>query len=155
MQRFARGYEIDPELRRDLLQEMHVGLWRSLATFDRRCTLQTWVYRVANNVGATHIIQRRRVAARLVALDSRDAEKLGADDAKQPESQQPARQLLEMIHRLKPMDRQIMLLYLEGESAGAIAEVSGLSASNVATKIHRIKTLLKQRYLEGATHARK
>ena len=155
MQRLARGYEIDPELRRDLLQEMHVELWRSLVLFDRRCALRTWVYRVANNVGATHIIQRRRVAARLVDLDSRDAEKISANDGKQPESQQSASQLLEMIHRLKPMDRQIMLLYLEGETAGAIAEVSGLSASNVATKIHRIKTLLKQRYLEGATNARK
>jgi RNA polymerase sigma-70 factor (ECF subfamily) len=45
------------------------------------------------------------------------------------------------------------LLYLEGEAAGPIAEVTGLSAGNVATKIHRIKSVLKQKYLKGATDA--
>jgi RNA polymerase sigma-70 factor (ECF subfamily) len=58
-----------------------------------------------------------------------------------------------MIHRLKPLDRQIILLYLEGEAAGPIAEVTGLSAANVATKIHRIKRVLKQQYLKGAPDA--
>jgi RNA polymerase sigma-70 factor, ECF subfamily len=56
--------------------------------------------------------------------------------------------------RLKPLDRQVILLYLEGERAGPIAEVTGLSAANVATKIHRIKRVLKQAYLEGAADAK-
>jgi len=46
---------------------------------------------------------------------------------------------------LKPLDRQIMLLYLEGERADQIADITGLSASNVSTKIHRIKRLLCRR----------
>jgi RNA polymerase sigma-70 factor (ECF subfamily) len=46
------------------------------------------------------------------------------------------------------------MLYLEGEAAGSIAEVTGITASNVATKIHRIKRMLKQKYLEGAADAR-
>jgi RNA polymerase sigma-70 factor, ECF subfamily len=58
-----------------------------------------------------------------------------------------------LIRGLKSLDRQIILLHLEGEAAGSIAEVTGLSASNVATKVHRIKKLLKQTYLEGALHA--
>ena len=62
--------------------------------------------------------------------------------------------LLDLIHRLKPLDRQVTLLYLEGEAAGAIAEVTGLSASNVATKIHRIKRVLKEKYLDGAIDVR-
>lgn len=69
LQRLARGYELDPERRRDLVQEMHIQLWRSLASFDRRCSLRTWVYRVSNNVGATHIVEQRR-AARLLDLES-------------------------------------------------------------------------------------
>ena len=146
LQRLARGYELDPERRRDLVQEMHIQLWRSLASFDRRCSLRTWVYRVSNNVGATHIIQQRR-AARLVDLESLEPDMISAMN--QTDAQYCAGQLLELIHRLKPIDRQIMLLYLEGETAGAIAEVGGLSSSNVATKIHRIKKLLKQQYLEG------
>jgi RNA polymerase sigma-70 factor (ECF subfamily) len=46
------------------------------------------------------------------------------------------------------------MLYLEGETAGPIAEVTGISATNVATKIHRIKRMLKQKYLEGAADVR-
>jgi RNA polymerase sigma-70 factor (ECF subfamily) len=61
--------------------------------------------------------------------------------------------LLDLIHRLKPLDRQVIMLYLEGEAAGSIAEVTGITAGNVATKIHRIKRMLKQKYLEGAANA--
>ena len=47
LDRLARAYESDPEKRRDLRQEIHFALWRSFATFDNRCSLRTWVYRVA------------------------------------------------------------------------------------------------------------
>lgn len=43
----ARAYELNPDARRDLLQEIHLNLWRSFAHFDQRCSLRTWVYRVA------------------------------------------------------------------------------------------------------------
>ncbi|MDQ2773719.1 MAG: hypothetical protein M3Y57_02150 [Acidobacteriota bacterium] len=74
IQRLARGYEADPERRRDLVQEIHVELWRSLRLFDRRCSLQTWVYRVAHNVAASHIVRGRRMLARLVDLDVLETE---------------------------------------------------------------------------------
>jgi RNA polymerase sigma-70 factor (ECF subfamily) len=64
------------------------------------------------------------------------------------------RSLLDLIHRLKPLDRQVIILYLEGEAAGSIAGVTGITASNVATKTHRIKRMLKQKYLEGSVDAR-
>ena len=70
----ARGYEADPERRRDLLQEIHLELWRSMALFDGRCALRTWVYRVAHNVAASHIVRERRAAARLVDLEALDME---------------------------------------------------------------------------------
>jgi RNA polymerase sigma-70 factor (ECF subfamily) len=47
LDRLARAYELDPEVRRDLLQDIHLHLWRSFASFDQRCSLRTWVYRVA------------------------------------------------------------------------------------------------------------
>jgi RNA polymerase sigma-70 factor (ECF subfamily) len=52
LQRLARATEANPERRRDLLQDMHVALWRSFAGFDGRCSVRTWVYRVAHNVAA-------------------------------------------------------------------------------------------------------
>ncbi len=155
LRRLARGYEADPERRRDLLQEMHLELWRSLRLFDSRCSLRTWVYRVANNVGASHIVRQRRAAARLLDLETLDVEPAQLDGEERAANCYSAGKLLELIHRLKPLDREIILLYLEGEAAELIADVAGLSASNVATKIHRIKRLLSRQFLEGATHAPK
>lgn len=53
--RLAAGYEASPVERQDLLQDIHLQLWRSLARFDGRCSLRTWVYRVAHNVAADHV----------------------------------------------------------------------------------------------------
>ena len=60
--------------------------------------------------------------------------------------------LVELIQTLTPIDRQVIVLYLEGETAAAIAEVTGLSPGNVATKTHRIKQMLVSRFHQG-THS--
>ena len=57
--RLASGYETDAEKRRDLVQEIHLALWCSFTLFDERCSLRTWVYRVAHNTATTHVIRRR------------------------------------------------------------------------------------------------
>jgi RNA polymerase sigma-70 factor (ECF subfamily) len=154
IRRLARGYEADPDRQRDLLQEMHMELWVSLRSFDGRCSLRTWVYRVAHNVGASHAVRDRRLTSRLVDLETLEARISSVDGEAEVERRFSAAILLALIHRLKPLDRQVILLYLEGEAAGPIAEVTGISATNVATKIHRIKRMLKQKYLEGADYAR-
>jgi RNA polymerase sigma-70 factor (ECF subfamily) len=151
--RLARGYEADPGRRRDLLQEIRIQLWRSLRLFDGRCSLQTWVYRVAHNVAASHVMRSRRASAHLVDLDALEGEPGFVDGEAEADRQYSLARLLDRIHRLKPVDRQIMLLYLEGESAASIAEITALSAANVATKIHRIKALLNKESGEGAIHA--
>ena len=152
LRRLACGYEADPDQRPDLLQDIHVELWRSLALYDRRCSLRTWVFRVANNVGASHVIRRRRVAERLVALETLDVDVASVNDGARADSAVLPAKLLKLIHQLKPLDRQIMLLYLEGEAAEQIGEITGFSASNVATKIHRIKRVLSRQFGEGASH---
>jgi RNA polymerase sigma-70 factor (ECF subfamily) len=154
IRRLARGYEADPDRQRDLLQEIYMELWVSLGSFDGRCSLRTWVYRIAHNVGASHVVLDRRLNSRLVDLEALDARVCSVDGEAEIERRFSAAILLDLIHRLKPLDRQVMLLYLEGEPAGSIAEVTGISASNVATKIHRVKTMLKQQYLEGAANVR-
>jgi RNA polymerase sigma-70 factor, ECF subfamily len=152
LRRLARGYEANPETRRDLLQEIHVELWRSLRLFDGRCSLRTWVYRVAHNVAASHILRSRRASAGLVDLEALETEP-GFDGEAQANRQYLVSRLLDRIYRLKPLDRQIILLYLEGEQAASIAEVTGLSATNVATRIHRIKRLLSRPSGAGVDYA--
>src|SRR5688572_6746699 len=65
--RLARAHEADPSLQQDLLQEIHIALWRSLPAFGGRCSLRTWVYRVAHNAAVSHVLRgRRRFAKNLV-----------------------------------------------------------------------------------------
>ncbi|MCX8474987.1 MAG: sigma-70 family RNA polymerase sigma factor [Sphingomonas sp.] len=145
--RLARSIEADPDHARDLEQEIHLALWRSLAGFDGRCALATWVYRVAHNVAASHVARGTR-QARLVALD--DEQLLAEDD---PEAEVGHARTIERLHalirRLQPPDREVILLYLEGLEARVIAEVTGLAAGTVAVKVHRIKALLAQRFHSG------
>ena len=160
LERLARAYERDPEKRRDLLQEIHVALWRSFARFDGRCSIRTWVYRVAHNTAISKVLRPahrsskseggpRTNAPRIVALD----DSLESVAATTSEEVLDRRRALERLHglisRLRPLDRQLILLYLEQLDAASIAEITGLSATNVATKVRRIKQLLIQRFHEG------
>jgi len=148
--RLARAYEAEPAARDDLVQDIHVALWRSLAAFDGRCSLRTWVYRVAHNTAASHVQKRRRWRGeRSAGIETLE----NLADADDPEAATGERQALErltgIIHRLGPPDRQVALLYLEDLDAAAIGEITGLSAGAVATKIHRLKALLAKRFAEG------
>jgi len=144
--RLARGYEADPDKRRELLQEIHLALWRSLAGYQAQCGLRTWTYRVAHNTAITWITHQRRTRPdTLLSLD--DVAPIA--DTPDPDRRLALDRLTQLIQRLKPLDRQVILAWLEGLDAGAIGELTGLSSSNVATKIHRIKTLLTRQFHEG------
>lgn len=147
--RFVAGYEADPARRQELLQEVHLALWRSLAGYQGQCSLRTWVYRVAHNVGVTHVQKSLRFAERGAAeLDAAQAEPDDRADPRHVERRLDLQHVLRLVHSLGPPDRQVMLLYLEDVDAAGIAEVTGLSPAHVATRIHRIKSLLAQRVHE-------
>ena len=150
MRRLVRGYESDSDRQRDLLQEMHIELWRSLKGFDQRCSLRTWVYRVAHNVGADHLAKRRKVSERLVELEALSADPTARAGEAHERRREELADLYALIHRLAPLDRQIILLYLEGAAAAEIADVTGLTPGNTATKIHRIKKLLNRNFTGAA-----
>lgn len=148
--RLARAHEADPALQQDLLQEIYIALWRSFPAFQNRCSLRTWVYRVAHNVAATHVVRaKRRRTSQLVNLDDVEI----ADDTTDPgagiDETRALQRVSQLIQRLKPIDRQVIILHLEGLSRDDIAEIAGLSFSNVAIKIHRIKLLLTRAFGRG------
>ncbi len=155
LDRLARAYELDSEARRDLLQEVHLQLWRSFASFDQRCSLRTWVYRVAHNVATGHVIRQSRIRKRLVSLEEvEDVETIsGSDHESQVSQAQALERLSLLVQRLKPLDRQIIVSYLEGMPANSISEITGLSPANVAMKVHRIKNILKRWFAEGGPDA--
>jgi RNA polymerase sigma-70 factor (ECF subfamily) len=153
LERLARAYEADPESRRDLLQEIHLALWRSFANFDGRCSLRTWVYRVAHNAAASHVGRQRKNNLPLVSLEEAEAAP-DLNNGAAADQQEALERLLTLVRQLKPLDRQVIVSYLEGLDAAAIAEITALSPSNVATRIHRIKRVLAVQFHEGGSHGK-
>jgi RNA polymerase sigma-70 factor, ECF subfamily len=148
--RLVRAHEADPALQQDLMQEVHFALWRSLRSFDRRCSLRTWVYRVAHHVAATHVLRSRRLRARqFTTLDDVEFPPASTDVAAEVDATQVLERLYTLIQCLGPLDREIIILHLEGLPADEIAEITGLSSTNTHTKIHRIRQLLATRVNAG------
>jgi RNA polymerase sigma-70 factor (ECF subfamily) len=147
LERLARGYERDAESRRDLLQDLHFALWRSFAHFDGRCSLRTWVYRVAHNAAASYVSRQRRTAKQeSVGLDDIADLADAGDPERDAGDRQDLAKLSAHIARLKTPDRELILLYLEGLEAAEIGEITGLSPGAAATRIHRIKALFKRSF---------
>jgi RNA polymerase sigma-70 factor (ECF subfamily) len=153
LERLARSYEADAEKRRDLLQEIHIALWRSFEGFDGRCSLRTWAYRVAHNTAASHVIRQQRARSQtLVGLEQLENVPDVREGDQAADRRHALERLWELVQSLQPLDRQVILSYLEGLDAASISEITGISPGNVATKIHRIKNILARRFQEGGRH---
>ena len=148
-----RVYEADSDKARDLLQEIHIALWQSFESFDGRCSLRTWIYRVAHSAAAAHVVKQMRLKARgLVSLEEMDSELESAACTERQVSDTIAlERMMSIIHRLQPIDRQLMLLYLEDVDATTIGEITGISPGNVRNRIYRIKAILSRRLGGPAT----
>ena len=151
--RLAAGYEADPEKRHDLRQDIHFQLWRSFEVYDGRCSLKTWTFRVAHNTAVSYVNRERRKNAGFVGLE--EIERTAPSQAREPDidRERALQHLSDLIRQLKPLDRQIMISYLEEMDTAAIAEITGLSPANVGMKIHRIKNILSSRFLEEKRYA--
>lgn len=126
--------------RDDLIQEIIYNLWKSFETFQQRSSLSTWMYRVAMNVSILHLKKNKnRVPS--VALDEKffNFSETVADDF-----EEKLQTLQRHIKDLNLFDKGIIMLYLENKSHEEIAEIVGISKSNVGTKLSRIKEKLKQ-----------
>jgi RNA polymerase sigma-70 factor, ECF subfamily len=149
LDRLVRAYELDPERRRDLLQEIHLALWRSFERFEGRCSVRTWIYRIAHNIATSHVIRKRSANTRLMSLEEVEFIPHRGDQFGDADKRMDIERLLQLIHQLRPPDREIMLLYLEDLDAPSIGEIMEMSAVNVRSKIHRIKTILAKRFHTG------
>ncbi len=98
-------------------------------------------------------IRHRRINSRtFVSLDVLDSESRGEDAEFAANRRIALDRLLVLIQKLNPLDRQVILLYLEGMDGASIGEITGISSGNVATKIHRIKNVIARRFQEGGRH---
>lgn len=148
--RLARGYEVDPDKRRDLLQEIHLALWRSCERFRGDCSLRTWVYRLADNTATSWVTRPKQDRSQmLVSLEEVEMGPVPPDADRRLDLQR----LTHLVQRLKPEDREVILAYLEGMEAAEIGELTGISARNVATKVHRVNNLMARNFHESGHDA--
>jgi RNA polymerase sigma-70 factor (ECF subfamily) len=138
--RLARHYAAPGDWQ-DLLQEMHLQLWRSYAGFDGRAALATWVYRVALNTALSH---QRRARPAHQPLES-IAE---PGDAGVPMDELGV--LERFLATLDPVQRAVLLLDLEGLEREQIADVLGLSPNAVAIRMTRLRQAFEAQFMEAA-----
>lgn len=120
----------------DLYQDTVANLWQGFDKFRGDSKISTWVYRVAINTCLTTVRRNRRNASD-ITLD--EALQLPADDA---DRMADYRFLQSLIAQLKPMEKAIITLWLDENSYDEIAAITGLTRTNVAVTLHRIKSKL-------------
>jgi RNA polymerase sigma factor (sigma-70 family) len=128
--------------REDLAQEIIVQLWRSFERFDDRCQFSTWMYRIALNIAISFY---RRESTRVRYVRSDEELLLNAIDETANQSAE-VHDLYQFIAGFAPLDKALVLLYLDGNSYLEIAAVLGISETNVATKISRLKQTMRQEF---------
>ncbi len=138
--------------REDLVQEISVQLWRSFGRYDeRQAKFSTWLYRIALNVAISQVRRQRwSEADRFEPLQTHHLETVGGGEA-MPEPDERLGALYAFIGQLDPLNRALILLYLEDRGYAEIAEILGISETNVATKISRIKQKLRGQMTAEAT----
>ncbi|MFT3756901.1 MAG: sigma-70 family RNA polymerase sigma factor [Pseudoxanthomonas sp.] len=136
----AGSYAWHPDDRAELMQEIAAQAWRAFPRYDGERAFSTWLYRIALNVAISHVRDQR--GRHDVPLDEQ-AHDLADDNAFDPEREQHVRLLHRFIRKQKPLDRALLLLYLEDRSLRETAEILGISETNVATKIGRLKQRLR------------
>lgn len=124
--------------RDDLVQEIHYQLWRAFDRYDPTRTFSTWMYRIALNVAISNDRRRKRTREERL-LDF--PEPVGSISPTAEGGR--ISELFQIIDGLDPTNRALLLLWLDNQSYAAIAEVLGLSETNVATRLNRLKQKLK------------
>ena len=136
----ASIYCRDVEEQRDLAQEIRAQAWRAYPRYDASRSFSTWMYRIALNVAISY---RRGVEYRRRHVSPIDSQALESIPDPRHDADDRLRQLYTVIDQLDDMNRALVLLYLEGRHYQEIADVLGISETNVSTKLSRLKQRLR------------
>jgi RNA polymerase sigma-70 factor (ECF subfamily) len=138
----AGAYCRDLAGREDLIAEIVAQLWRAYGRFDERAAFSTWMYRIAVNVAISFRRAEMRKTRNVEAAEPAILEMLPSPP--EPQSDAALALVREFIEELDELNRALMILYLADNSYAEIAAILGISETNVATKISRIKQRLKR-----------
>jgi len=143
--KIANVYCFDKEERKDLVQEIILQLWRSFPNYNSEFKLSTWAYRIALNVCISYV---RKTTVRNKALLEYKAIIEWREIEASPQDDENLRKIYQALEILKSIEKAIITLHLDGCSNQEIAEIIGISPSNVSTRILRIKNKLKQHLIK-------
>lgn len=148
----ARAYTLTNEDCQDLAQEILLQAWQSLPNFERKASAATWFYRVALHTAMNwHRKDKPRRARQQPFLEMHAAVTEGCDSAEQAQQRETVERLYQAIHQLPKADAALVLLYLDELSYREMAEVLGISESNVGVKLNRAKKALGA-LMNGKSH---
>ena len=136
-------YTDNREDQRDLYQDIVYQLWKSFDAFRGEAKFSTWMYRIALNTALSRIKKNKREGHALPI----EHVVLTQTELYDTVFEERIKTLYEQIHQLNVLEKGLMLLLLEGKSYSEIAEITGLTPSNVGTRISRIKTKLKSKII--------
>jgi RNA polymerase sigma factor (sigma-70 family) len=138
--KLASAYTNNTDDKHDLVQEIIYQLWKSFQTFSEQSKLSTWIYRVALNIS---IYQLKKSKKNVLTVPI-DEQALNYQENPGNENEEKWKVFRQQIENLNLLDKGLVMLYLDNRSYDEIAEIIGISKSNVGTKLLRIKEKLKQ-----------
>lgn len=140
--KIANSYCKELEDRQDLVQEISYQLWKSFEKYDETYQLSTWIYKISLNVAISFY---RKTNKKRQHESNIEMSELLYFEAQNPVDEKLSL-LNTFIYELREVDKAIILLYLEDKSQNEIAQIMGLSVSNISTKIYRIKKILSEKF---------
>jgi RNA polymerase sigma-70 factor (ECF subfamily) len=142
LSRLAASYVRNASDRDDLLQDIVVAIWRALPRFRGESSERTFIFRIAHNRAIAHITQRTLPTAGVP--DDVDVEDVRPNPEEALSTEQQGRRLLDAVQRLPLNHRQVVTLLLEGLSYAEIADVLGITETNVGARLTRARQMLRQ-----------
>lgn len=139
IRRICLGYAHTAQDLEDLYQDVLVNIWRGLPSFRCDSSVKTWVYRIALNT----CVSTLRIRSKQPQQASIDEVILVPDNSQ--EKKEAVMDLYECISTLSPLDKAIVMMWLDEYSYDEIADTVGLKRNNVATRLHRAKEKLKEK----------
>ena len=134
VRRLCTVYAWDWTDEQDLFQEIALALWTALPSFRGDSSVRTWIYRIAHNVATTTSIRLGRSRTHEVQSDELPSVRLGLNERRE--------QLLDAVRRLRSVDQELIVLYLEGLSTREISAVLGITEKNTTVRLSRVRQRL-------------
>ncbi len=151
IKRICKYYNSNTVDQQDMYQEILTNIWKSLDNFRGESRLSTWIYRIAVNISISYVSKSAKESKLYISADTNNLSEIIDNNNIENKiyKEKQIEYLQNVINTLSVIDKALISLMLEGLSMKEIANIIGITESNVKVKIHRIKTYLKKELKNG------